>query len=50
LNGYGDNGEIKSVVFLQFHVLYLFCVTCRLWLRLHWSQKRHNTTVWTDSR
>ena len=22
----------------------------RLRLRLHWSQKRHNTTVWTDSR
>jgi len=28
------------VVFLRFHVLYLFRVTCRLWLRLHWSQKR----------
>jgi len=23
----------KSVVFLRFHVLYLFRVTCRLWLR-----------------
>jgi hypothetical protein len=24
--------------------------TVRIRLRLHWSQKRHNTTVWTDSR
>jgi len=23
---------------------------CGLMLRLHWSQNRHNTTVWTDSR
>jgi len=27
LNGYGDNGERKSVVFLRFHVLYLVRVT-----------------------
>jgi len=24
--------------------------TVRLRLGLHWSQNRHNTTVWTDSR
>jgi hypothetical protein len=23
---------------------------CRLRLRVHWSQNRHNTTVWTDSK
>jgi len=29
-----------------------FCCAdcCRLRLRLHWTQNRHNTTVWTDSR
>jgi hypothetical protein len=45
LNGYGDNGQKKSVVFLQFHLLYLLSWRVTRTLRMSVLESEMKTTL-----